>query len=128
MSAWMDRLGGAASTACVTHCLAMAAAPALFPLLGLGFLSGELSEWGFTILATCFALLAAWLGFRSHRSLRIEAGFGVGIALLLAGRLGEELGGHGLGLALSLAGGGLLAVTHLISLWAQRQGEAWAAG
>ena len=117
---WTDRLGSLASASCAAHCLLTAAAPAVFPLLGLGFLSGELSEWGFTLLASAVALLAAWLGRGTPRSKLVGAGFGVGVALLLAGRVGEELGGHELGMGLSLLGGVVLVATHLSSLRARR--------
>ena len=114
-SLWMDRLGGLASATCALHCLLMAFAPALVPLLGLSMLRGEAFEWGFFAFAIGFAVLAGGLGYRVHRTWWVLAGFGAGIAVLVAGRLGEALALFEGGAVLSILGGVVLVGTHAAS-------------
>jgi hypothetical protein len=86
---WVDRLGGAASLACAVHCGLVGLAPALPTLLGLGFLAGELFEWGFFALALTFAAVAAGLGYRAHRTAWVPMGFALGGGMLVVARLAE---------------------------------------
>jgi len=112
---WLDRLGTVASSTCALHCVAMALAPALLPLVGLGFLHDERAEWAFVACAVAFAGLAAWFGHQTHRRWSITVGFAAGMLALVGARVGEELGlGGSLGLA--LAGGGVLVASHLVNL------------
>tara|TARA_B100000029_G_scaffold397403_1_gene395684 strand:- start:205 stop:582 length:378 start_codon:yes stop_codon:yes gene_type:complete len=109
----MDRTGSVASATCAAHCLILSAAPALLSLLGLEFLRHEAFEWGLFGLALSVAALAAGLGYRVHRSPWVLGSFGAGMAVLLAGRLGEALALYeGAGL-LAILGGLLLVVCHL---------------
>jgi hypothetical protein len=112
---WIDQLGGIASAACTAHCLTLALAPALFPLVGLGFLVDGAYEWGFVALAAGAATAAAWLGHATHRTWRITAGFALGIGALLGGRLAEVLELRG-GLGLALIGGCALVASHVANL------------
>lgn len=112
---WVDRLGGVASAACAVHCLALSAVPALIPMLGLGVLSHEAFEWAFSSVALGLALVAAVLGYRVHRTPWVLAGFGVGMLVLLMGRVGEALELYGGGGLLAVFGGALLVVSHVAS-------------
>lgn len=113
---WLDRAGGAASAACAAHCLAMMAAPALISSTGLGFLQSEAFEWGFFALALGFGGAAATLGYRVHGTVWLAAGFGVGMLLLAAGRLGEALSlFEGAGMV-AITGGVTLVGAHLASI------------
>jgi hypothetical protein len=111
----MDRLGGLASAACAMHCLTMAFAPALISLVGLGFLADESFEWGLFVTAVGFAFAAAIFGYRVHRTWWVPAGFGIGILVLMAGRLGEAMQLYEGGAIVAITGGSLLLTTHVAS-------------
>lgn len=115
-SVWMDRVGGVASATCAVHCLALGFAPALLSVLGLGALAHEAFEWVFFGTAVVLAVLAATLGYRVHRTRWVLAGFGAGLLVLLAGRLGEALALYEGGAGLAILGGTLLVGSHLASL------------
>ncbi len=109
---WIDRTGSVASATCAAHCLLLSAAPALLSLLGLEFLRNEALEWGLFAVALSVAALAAGLGYRVHHNLWVLGSFATGIAVLVAGRLGEALELYeGAGL-LAILGGVLLVVSH----------------
>ncbi len=110
---WMDRTGSIASAACAAHCLILSAAPALLSVLGLELLKHEAFEWGLFAAALGMATIAAGLGYRVHRRFWVLASFGTGIAVLIAGRLGEALELYeGAGI-LAIIGGLLLVASHL---------------
>lgn len=112
----LDRLGSIASASCAVHCLTMSLAPALVAVLGIEFLANEMVEWVLFASAVVFALAAAGLGYREHRDARVLAGFGVGLSVLTAARLGEALHLFGGTLVLAVLGGGILVATHFISV------------
>jgi hypothetical protein len=112
---WIDQLGGIASAACTAHCLTLALAPALLPLVGLGFLVDEAFEWGFVALAAGAATVAAWLGHAVHRTGWITAGFALGIGAVIGSRLAEVLELPG-GVGLAALGGGALVASHVANL------------
>lgn len=117
----LDRLGGIASSTCALHCITLSIAPAVVALIDLEFLRSEALEWGFFASAMLLGLLASALSFRAHQNTRILAGFGIGLGLLLAGRLGEAF--HlfpGAGVV-AIVGGLTLAGAHLQSLRHTRQ-------
>jgi hypothetical protein len=118
---WTDRLGGVASAACATHCFVLAVLPSLVNVLGLNVLAHEAFEWGFFSLAVSIALVASFVGYQIHRTWWLLAGFGFGILVLVAGRLGEALALYEGGAALSAIGGGLLAASHVVSLRQRRK-------
>ncbi|MEL6345582.1 MAG: MerC family mercury resistance protein [Myxococcota bacterium] len=122
-SEWMDRLGSVASATCAAHCLLLALAPALITVLGVEFLRHEAFEWGFFTLAVSFAVVAAALGYRIHRSGWVLAGFGGGLLLLLAGRLGEALALHEGSVALAVLGGVTLVTSHIVSIRQSRAAQ-----
>jgi len=111
----LDRMGGIASTSCALHCLMLSLAPAVVSLLGVDFLANETCEWIFFGAALSFAVLAAGLGYRSHGSRWILAGFATGMLVLVAGRLGEALHVYPGAGVLAITGGLLLATSHLLS-------------
>lgn len=121
---WLDRLGTVASAACAVHCGVLALAPALLPLLGLGFLHDESAEWAFVAAAVVFAAVAGALGHRTHGAWSVSLGFLFGMLALVGARVGEELGLEG-GFVLAGVGGAALVVSHLFNL---RRCRACAAG
>ena len=115
MTDWLDPLGSVASAACAVHCFVLMVAPAVVALLGLEFLANEAFEWGFFVAAVALAVGAAGIGYASHRTPWVVASFGVGLLVLVAGRLGEAwqlFEGGGL---VAVLGGGLLVASHLAS-------------
>ena len=88
----VDKFGAVASTACAIHCGVCALAPAAFAALGAGFMLGHEFEWGLTLLAVAFGLLALFLGWRQHKKPMVAILLGLGIVGLLTVRMME--GGH----------------------------------
>jgi len=117
IASWLDRLGGAASAACAIHCLSLALAPALLPMLGLGFLAGESTEWFFLAASVPLGVVSGMVGFRRHRSRSVALSFAVGLLLVVLGRWMEAHGqSYPLGPALLVLGGALLVAAHLGNL------------
>lgn len=115
-SSWFDRLGSVASATFAVHCMTLSLAPALVSVLGLGILANELFEWGFFVAAVGFAIVAAVLGYRTHRTAWVIGGFAFGILVLAVGRFGEAFGLIEGGVGLAVLGGGVLVASHLASL------------
>ena len=88
---WPDYFGSLASTVCAVHCAICGFLPALFGILGLGFLLSARVEWMLVIVAIVFALTALVLGWRQHKSTRVAAFLLLGIGGLLLAR-GLEAG------------------------------------
>lgn len=123
-SLWMDRFGGFASATCAAHCLIMGFAPALISVIGLEFLANEVYEWAFFASAIAFAAAAALVGFRVHRTPWVLAGFGLGMMVLIAGRMGEALELYeGAGIV-AILGGVLLVGAHVSSTLRTRSCQA----
>lgn len=114
-AAIFDRLGSVASASCALHCLATALAPAAIALLGVEFLANEAVEWGLFLAASIFAVTAAALGYRVHRSSSVLIGFGVGLATLTAARLGEAMHLFEGTLVFAVLGGAILVASHVVS-------------
>jgi len=123
----VDRLGAVASGLCAAHCAASALLPSVLSAMGLGALLGHEAEWGFTIVAVVLAAAALILGWRRHQSRPVMVLLGAGITGLVASRLVEEAGIHGVGTAIGVAAGLILVVGHIGNIRASRQGHAGAA-
>jgi hypothetical protein len=111
----LDRLGGVASASCALHCLMTGLAPALIALLGVEFLANEAVEWGLFAAASVFAITAAVLGFRVHRSSAVLLGFSLGLASLITARVGEAMHLFEGTLIFAVLGGVILVVSHVVS-------------
>lgn len=120
----IDRAGVLASSACATHCALAALLPGALSAAGLTMLLGHEAEWALTFAAVAFAAVALVIGWRRHRSTAVAAALGAGIAGLLAARIVEEAGVHGLGLTLALAGGAVLVGGHIGNIRAARRAAA----
>ena len=88
---------------------------AAIALLGVEFLANEAVEWGLFLAASIFAVTAAFLGYRVHRSTSVLAGFGVGLATLSAARLGEAMHLFEGTLVFAVLGGAILVASHVVS-------------
>lgn len=118
---WLDRFGGVASGACALHCLSLALAPALMTLFGMNHAMHGTLEWLFFGFASTFAIIAAVVGYRTHRVGWVVGGFALGLAVLTTGRLGEALSLFEGGVYFAVAGGGILVMSHVLSIQQTRR-------
>ncbi len=84
----LDRLGAAASLTCAAHCAAMPLLIGLLPLVGLGFLAKEQTEWalaGLSIGVGSLSLIPSYA--RKHRQWRPLLLFAFGASLIIVVRL-----------------------------------------
>ena len=84
----LDRIGVVASCACAVHCALMPALLGLLPLVGLGWLAEERTEWILVCASSAVgvtSLLPSYL--RQHRRASPSATFAGGMALIVAGRV-----------------------------------------
>ncbi len=85
----IDRMGSVASFMCAIHCVLGALLPVLIGALGIQALFSSTSENILSALAITFALLAALVGYRSHRKWSIAAVFILGILFVGVARISE---------------------------------------
>lgn len=108
----LDGAGAVCSTVCAVHCASSAMAPGVLAVLGVGALAGPALEWGFTVAAILFAILALIVGWGRHRNPYLALLFVAGIAGLGLGRWLEMLELHHAGPAASIAAGLSLIAAH----------------
>ena len=89
----LDRIGGAASLGCAIHCALMPAIVPFLPLLRIAWLADERVEWGLLGTTAVIATAAIGRGYLHHRRRLPAAIVLTGLALVLAGRLSERVGG-----------------------------------
>lgn len=110
-SALFDKIGAVLGFACAIHCILVPLALGVLPALGLGFLADEGVDHTIVGVATVFAAIAAFIGWRTHHERRIVLAFAGSIGLLF---LAHAAGEHSLGARMiSVAGGLGLAAAHL---------------
>jgi hypothetical protein len=85
------------------------------PLIGLGFLASEPVEWGLVAMSAVLGASAICLGYREHRRRRPLAILGMGLALLVLGRLGEAHEWGEWAMPALVCGGFILVVAHIIN-------------
>jgi MerC mercury resistance protein len=111
----LDWLGAAASLACAVHCAAMPLLIGLLPLVGLGFLASDHTEWalaGFSLGVGSLSLIPSYA--RKHRQWRPLLLFAFGASLIIAVRLLAEDGSRLEAPAMTL-GALLIAFAHMIN-------------
>lgn len=113
----VDCAGVLAGTTCALHCGLSALAPGILMVLGLGSLIAPFWEWTFVAIALLMATIAAWVGWRRHRDVRVIAAFSIAVVMLGCARVGEELGVE-MGPWLAIGGGVALAAAHFWNMWA----------
>lgn len=124
VSAGIDKVGAACSTACAVHCASSAVAPGLLTALGLGSLVGPTVEWGFTGVAIVMGLIAVIVGWRRHRVTWVLLALGAGIAGLATGRMLESFGVESAGAPVAIVSGLVLALGHVGGVRAARAARA----
>jgi hypothetical protein len=111
----LDRLGAAASLACAAHCAATPLLIGLLPLVGMGFLAEEHTEWalaGLSIGVGSLSLIPSYA--RKHRRWRPLLLFAFGAILIIAVRLLAEDGSRLEAPAMTL-GALLIAFAHTVN-------------
>ena len=107
----LDRIGGTASLGCAIHCALMPAIVPFLPLLGIAWLADERVEWGLLGTTAVIATAAIGRGYLHHRRRLPAAIVLTGLALVLAGRLSERVGGF-IAPVLMAVGGAMVALGH----------------
>src|SRR5579871_842397 len=110
---YLDNAGATASLLCAVHCALMPMIVTLLPLMGLGFLANEATEWGLVALSATLGISSLCLGYRRHRSRRAPAVLALGMGLLATGRVAEHRDLGRFGVALVVGGGLTIAAAHL---------------
>lgn len=112
----LDRFGTWAGLLCAVHCGALAIAPALVALAGVGALWSSSAEWIAVGLSSTFALLGAVFGFRRHRRGWVALLFVLAVVWMLGTRWLEQSGSHGPWFAgLCALGGVVAALAHVVN-------------
>jgi MerC mercury resistance protein len=110
-----DWLGTAASLVCAAHCAAMPLLAGLLPLVGLGFVASERTEWlliGFSLGMGILSLTPSYA--RKHRQWRPLLLFAFGGSLIVAVRFSLEEGSR-LEAPTIAIGALLIAIAHLVN-------------
>ena len=107
----VDNIGVIVSSACAIHCLALPMVVTFLPLLGLGFLAGEPAEYAI-IGAVLLAAGSVVAGVRHHRRWRAFLTLVLAVGVIVTGFLAAE---GNFEVVLHVAGGVLLATTHLVN-------------
>lgn len=110
-SKWLDGAAVALSVLCLIHCLALPLIVAGLPFLA-QFAEGHLHAQMLVIVLP-LSIVALTLGYRHHENIRIVAGAGVGMLLLV---IGATIAHEQLGLTadrvFTIAGAMILATAH----------------
>jgi hypothetical protein len=111
----LDRLGAGASLVCAAHCAAMPLLIGLLPLVGLGFLAEERTEWALVGLSIGIGSLSLIPSFaRKHRQWRPLLLFACGASLIIFVKMLAE-GGSSLEASVMAIGALLIACGHLVN-------------
>ncbi len=111
----LDRAGATASLACAVHCALMPLVVALLPLVGLGFLADERTEWALLALSAVLASSSLGLGYRQHRRRQALLVLSLGLTALVTGRILEERHFEMVGVVGVVLGGCTVAAAHFIN-------------
>jgi hypothetical protein len=111
----IDRLGAAASLACAAHCATMPLLAGLLPLVGMGFLASEQTEWvlvGLSLGIGSLSLLPSYA--RKHRQWRPLLLFVFGASLIITVRMSAEEGSR-LQASAMVIGALLIVCAHIVN-------------
>jgi len=111
----LDRLGAGASLVCAAHCAAMPLLVGLLPVVGLGFLAEEQTEWALVGLSIGIGSLSLIPSFaRKHRQWRPLLLFAFGASLIIFVKMLAE-GRSRLEAPVMAIGALLIACGHLVN-------------
>ncbi len=111
----LDKAGATASLACAVHCALMPLVITLLPLIGLGFLADERTEWALLGLSALLGSSSLALGYREHRKRQALLVLSLGLTALVAGHLLEESHFETAGVLGVVLGGCTVAAAHFVN-------------
>lgn len=111
----LDKAGATASLACAVHCALMPLIVTLLPLLGLGFLADERTEWALLGASALLGSSSLCLGYREHRKRPALLILSLGLTALVLGRVLEERHFEAAGVAGVVLGGCTVAAAHFLN-------------
>ncbi len=110
----LDKTAVALSGLCLVHCLLLPLAIAIFPVLGVSFVSHETFHQLILVVVIPTTVIALGVGVARHRSLGVALLGLIGIAALVAAAfLVHEMGSESLERWVTVGGGLLLACAHI---------------
>lgn len=83
----LDKVGMVASITCAIHCMVMPFIITLVPVFGLSLFATEDFEWFLLMLSAIFGITSLCFGFKKHKSYRAFSFLGIGLTLIVVGRL-----------------------------------------
>ena len=86
----LDKAGMIASLTCALHCMVMPLIVTLLPIFGLSMLATEEFEWLLLMVSAVLGVISLCFGFKKHKSLKAFSFLGIGLTLLVIGRLAHE--------------------------------------
>lgn len=109
----LDRIGMTASTLCALHCAVVPLLLTFLPLVGLGFLTNPMFEWGMIIVALLLGVSSIFLSyFRTHRRILPIVLLISGFTIVVTGHIYT----HGIVEAIIVPAGGLtIALAHFVN-------------
>ena len=113
----LDRLAISASTLCLIHCLLLPVLIAFLPSIAAWADLGEGFHIVMLAIAVPLSTIALWRAWRRHGQVGPAIGGALGLSLLILGVVFE---GGAAGTWLTVAGGMVLAVAHVLNLRADR--------
>jgi hypothetical protein len=111
----LDTVGASASLLCAIHCAILPLIITVLPLIGLQVLAESWVEWALVCLAAVVGVSSLCFGYREHRSLRALIVLGVGLTLMITGRLVEHFEVGEWGVPVLVLGGLTIAGSHLLN-------------
>lgn len=90
----LDKAGMIASITCAIHCMIMPLAITLLPIFGLSLFATEEFEWILLMISAMLGITSLCFGFRKHKSFKAFSFLGIGLTLLVIGRLAHEHVSH----------------------------------
>lgn len=86
----LDRAGMIASITCAIHCMIMPLVITLVPIFGLSLFATEGFEWTLLMISAVLGITSLCFGFKKHKSYRAFSFLGIGLTLIVIGRLMHE--------------------------------------
>ena len=86
----LDKAGMIASVTCAIHCMIMPLIITLLPIFGLSLFATEEFEWILLIISAILGVTSLCFGFKKHKSYRAFSFLGIGLSLIVIGRLMHE--------------------------------------
>jgi predicted membrane channel-forming protein YqfA (hemolysin III family) len=86
----LDKAGMVASVTCAVHCMIMPLIITLLPIFGLSLFATEEFEWILLMISAMLGVTSLCFGFRKHKSFKAFSFLGIGLTMIVIGRLMHE--------------------------------------